>query len=611
MHQAKAGRIILPLLPAIVTIVILYINAAVTYSSIPGIKGGVLDLSGIEMKNTAPFHLAGEWEFYWGKLMGDAEIESGGEDFLLVEAPGIWNDLEIDGQSLPGFGQATYRARVTGAPAGERMAVRIQNMASAYRLFIDGNLIASNGSFGDKANAHVSQYRPQYAEFTTDKDSYNIILQVTNDAYAVGGMWDPVMFGLAESMAGVNGAVKIFDYVSIGSIIAMCLFFLIMFSVIRREKEMLILCGMGLVVLLRLLESGDAIVAYILPDMPIAGFGWIDYLTGAWVQFFLLCFVYTVYASPAGKRLSRALLIYTVCLSVFILLGPFEIVAGSYMIMNFIQLVILAAIVVYTARMAMKGRAGARGLLAAISFILFFPLYEFFVTDLSVVYFLINGWALDFTILFLVQCAIVARRYKEARRLELGLLKTQIRPHFVHNALATIISISRKDAEYARELLQDFSSYLRGCYDYEGDDLIPLEQELDFVRAYAALEQARFGDKLRVEYRIEVENIVLPPLILQPLVENTFVHGLREKEEGGTVIVYAVRCKWNMVRIGVRDDGVGLNNNTGIASERRGIGIGNINRRLARLYQTQLHFLVPAGGGCEVYMEIPHKEVLP
>ncbi len=146
----------------------------------------------------------------------------------------------------------------------------------------------------------------------------------------------------------------------------------------------------------------------------------------------------------------------------FVLLGPFEVVAGVYMAMNLILLAILTAIVVYIARMAMDGRAGARSLLPAMSFILLFTLYEVFVADLSIAYFLINGWALDFTILFLVQCVIVAGRYKEARRLELGLLKSQIRPHFVHNALATIISISRKDAEYARELLQDFSSYLRG-----------------------------------------------------------------------------------------------------------------------------------------------------
>ncbi len=311
MKITKALRVVLPLLPAVMVIIILYINAAVTYSSIPSIKGGVLDLSGQDMKNIGAFHLAGEWEFYWGRLLGGAEIESGREDFLLVEAPGIWNDLEIDGQALPGFGQATYRVRVTGAPAGERMAVRIQNMASAYCLYIDGKLIAANGSFGDRADARVSQYRPQYAEFMSDKDSFDIILQVTNDAYAVGGMWEPVMFGLAEPMAGVNSAVKIFDFISIGSLIVMCIFFLIMFLIIRREKEMLILCGMGLVVLLRLLEFGDVLVSYILPGMPIAGFGWIDYLTGAWVQFFLLCFVYAVYTSPAGKRQIRVLLIYT------------------------------------------------------------------------------------------------------------------------------------------------------------------------------------------------------------------------------------------------------------------------------------------------------------
>jgi LytS/YehU family sensor histidine kinase len=154
----------------------------------------------------------------------------------------------------------------------------------------------------------------------------------------------------------------------------------------------------------------------------------------------------------------------------------------------------------------------------------------------------------------------------------------------------------------------DFSSYLRGCYDYEGDDLISIEQELDFVRAYVALEQARFGEKLKVEYEIEVGDALVPPLILQPLVENAFVHGLREKQDGGTVLVYALRGKSNIVKIGVKDDGVGLAAAKEKSSKRQGIGVANIDRRLARMYKTQLVFETPAEGGCEVYMEIPYRK---
>lgn len=610
MQKFKASRVILPFLPAVVIFVMLYTNAAITHASIPVMKSSVLDLAGWDLKKTGAFHLMGEWEFYWGRLVSNSEIEGGKEKFVLIEAPGIWNDFEIGGQALPAFGKATYRAHVIHVPKGEHFAVRIQNQASTYRLYIDDKLLAENGSFGDNAGAPVYKYRPQFSEFTSDKDNFDIILQVSNDAYAVGGMWEPVMFGLYEPMSGVNYAIKIFDYFSIGSLIVMCFFFAIMFLIIRKEKEMLILCGMGLAVLLRILEYGDVIVSHILSDMPIAGFGWIDYLSQIWIQFFLLYFVYSVYPTLVSKWPIRILLIYSVCASGFVLLFPFEVVVSTYMIMSLILLMIITAVVYYMARGAMEGRTGARSLLMAMSFILFSTLYEFFIDDLSIGYFMIDSWSLDFTILFLVQCTIVARRYNEALHLEMGLLKNQIRPHFIHNALATIISISRKDAEYSRELLMDFSSYLRGCYDYEGEDLISIEQELDFVRAYVALEQARFGDKLKVEYQIEASNFLLPPLILQPLVENAFVHGLREKEDGGTVVVYAVRRKGNTVRIGVRDNGVGMHNRPKENPERRGIGCGNINRRLSKLYHTSLVYTVPEGGGCEVYMDIPYQEAI-
>ncbi len=172
----------------------------------------------------------------------------------------------------------------------------------------------------------------------------------------------------------------------------------------------------------------------------------------------------------------------------------------------------------------------------------------------------------EYMVFVFAQVAVVALRYRRAQELEIEHLKGQMRPHFIHNALTSIISISRTEPDRARELLLDFSSYLRGFYDYERDELVSFEQEQELVRAYVALEQARFGEMLRVEYRIEADNFLLPSLVLQPLVENAFVHGLREKDNGGTVTVYAKRVKNGRVRVGVRDD------------------------------------------GCEVYFEIPYKE---
>ena len=582
----------------------LHVNASVSYAATPHAKGGVLDLSQWNPKSV--FEITGEWEFYWNRLLIDSQIESSAEAFAIVEAPGEWNLYETGLGELPGFGLATYRVRVTGARPGEEYGLRVQNMASAYRLYADGELIGGNGAFGDKANAPVSDYRPQLGHFTAETDSFDIILQVSNDAYAVGGMWEPVIFGTYEQASRFSGALSAVGMVSLGGIAFVSLCFCIFHAAQRQERDVLILAGVGALMLMRLTIFGNMPVTYILPGMPIAGFGWIDYLTLIWVQFLLLYFVYCAYGSIVRKWQVVTLLSYCTLVSLCVATLPFEIMMSAYMLLNFILLFVIAFVTAQLARAAWRGMSGAPVLLGAMAFMLALIFYQMFFEDRSIGFYLITGAAPECMVLFIAQCVIVAQRYHRAQQLEVAFLKSQIRPHFIHNSLNAIISISRGDADRARDLLSEFSSYLRGFYDYDSDELITIGQELELVRAYVALEQARFGEHVKMEYDIESERLLLPPLILQPLIENAFIHGLREKEGGGTVVIYAKRTNKGRALLGVRDDGVGLHAKD--ASERQGVGIANINRRLTRMYRTQLVFSVPEGGGCEVSMEIPWKE---
>jgi sensor histidine kinase YesM len=200
----------------------------------------------------------------------------------------------------------------------------------------------------------------------------------------------------------------------------------------------------------------------------------------------------------------------------------------------------------------------------------------------------------------------------KASKSELKFLKSQIRPHFIYNALNTIISVSRKDVPRAQELLIEFSNYLRGCFDFKDlEDIVPLENELEFIRSYIIIEQARFGEKLHVEYNIDDMGLMVPPLILQPLVENAVVHGIRPKPDGGNILIY-VKQNGEKTRIGVQDDG------DGIAPERiehliageedaRGVGIFNIAQRLNKLYGISLCIKNMDSGGLNVYMELPRN----
>ena len=191
-------------------------------------------------------------------------------------------------------------------------------------------------------------------------------------------------------------------------------------------------------------------------------------------------------------------------------------------------------------------------------------------------------------------------------------LKSQIKPHFVNNALNTIISVSRTDIYKAQELLVEFSTYLRGCFDFKDiQDLIPLEREIEFIKAYVVLQQARFGDKIQVTYEMDDMSFMLPSLILQPLVENAITHGIREKKTMGNILIYEI-SHTNFVRIGVKDDGIGIDKEriekliNGI-EQSRGIGVYNITSRLKKTYGISLQIENIKEGGVDVYMDIPQK----
>ncbi|MDI3480423.1 MAG: two-component system, LytTR family, sensor histidine kinase LytS [Tepidanaerobacteraceae bacterium] len=197
---------------------------------------------------------------------------------------------------------------------------------------------------------------------------------------------------------------------------------------------------------------------------------------------------------------------------------------------------------------------------------------------------------------------------------ELKALQSQINPHFLFNALNTIISILRKDPARARELLIYLGDFFRKNLSISMD-LVPLEQEIEHVKAYLAIEQARFGEKLKAVFEIqEGIDVKVPPLILQPLVENAVKHGLLPKKEGGTVRIGARSCEEG-VEIFVIDDGVGMDEKmikkilSGAADFHR-IGLCNVNGRLESLYGTKSRLAITSapGAGTKVRFLVPAQK---
>ncbi|HEY3383106.1 MAG TPA: histidine kinase [Vicinamibacterales bacterium] len=199
-----------------------------------------------------------------------------------------------------------------------------------------------------------------------------------------------------------------------------------------------------------------------------------------------------------------------------------------------------------------------------------------------------------------VQAERLAGQLSEAR---LALLQRQIHPHFLFNALQAISTLLHRDPKTADRLLMRLSSLLRAMLDDASRHTMGLVLEMELTRKYLEIEQARFDDRLRVEWSVDVTllDVQVPSLILLPVVENAIRHGLSPKVGPGRLKVSAASEGPSLV-LTVEDDGLGTT-----LPLRPGVGIGNTRERLHAMYgeRGRLEIDTRPNGGFRVRIQIP------
>jgi LytS/YehU family sensor histidine kinase len=196
---------------------------------------------------------------------------------------------------------------------------------------------------------------------------------------------------------------------------------------------------------------------------------------------------------------------------------------------------------------------------------------------------------------------------------QLQTLKMQLQPHFLFNALNTIsMMIRRKKDEDAIEIVSGLSDLLRSTLTREGEQFVTLDDELDLLSKYLNIEKVRFKDKLQIHFEIDPEcrDILVPNLILQPIVENAFKHGVSKRIEGSELRVEA-KMVLNHLHISILNrgpllpEGWHLNGN-------KGIGLSNTVSRLQQLYGSESDFNISnfnnIGVRVELYLPVKHAE---
>lgn len=202
-----------------------------------------------------------------------------------------------------------------------------------------------------------------------------------------------------------------------------------------------------------------------------------------------------------------------------------------------------------------------------------------------------------------------ARTQLEAQlaQAQLHNLRLQLQPHFLFNALNTISSVMYDDPRVADEMIARLSDLLRRTLSESPAQEVPLEQEIETLDLYLRIMQARFEDRLRVDWNVETgaEAALVPQLILQPLVENSIRHGV-DPHSSRIEIAVSARREGDMLSLEVRDKGRGLSISDDKALD-KGIGLSNTRKRLEGLYGTRqrLELANQPSGGLAVKILLP------
>ncbi len=208
---------------------------------------------------------------------------------------------------------------------------------------------------------------------------------------------------------------------------------------------------------------------------------------------------------------------------------------------------------------------------------------------------------------------IMKKSMDQALATETAFLQAQIKPHFLFNTLNTISSFCDTDPDRASSLIDDFARYLRQSFDFKSTELsVPVEREMQLVSSFVEIQKARFGDRIRFEVADDsAGHFFLPPLCIQPLVENAIIHGLKKNETIHVTLKIRENC--DGILITVEDDGPGIPQDKleGILlkSVNKGIGLWNIDTRLKKLFGTGLSVVSAQETGTQISFKIPKEHL--
>ncbi len=339
------------------------------FSSVPNqeetiIRHGYLDLRNWDFRQNGFVNLDGQWRIFWNQLLTPADLEkiSDLEKARWIKVPGAWNDDTYDGATLPGNGVATYTLLIDLPEFSGTMALRLKDIFTAYRLYVEDKLVAEVGVVSDDETVFTPRFEPRIVYIDPNQSRIRLTLQIANFAMPHGGPFHVPQLGSAEAITDQSKKSGYVEMLLFGLLLMMSLYHFGLFSLRRDDPSTLLFGLFCLDIAIRALFTGERIGFNFFFDWPVAFR--IDILTIYLGIPLFYMFFKTIYPNHMSNKLVGFTLILALINMIFVLFTP----ANFYihlLLPNHVIVVCLVVYVIYCLILEIKAKSEGAGLALA------------------------------------------------------------------------------------------------------------------------------------------------------------------------------------------------------------------------------------------------------
>jgi len=329
----------------------------------PEAVSGVLDLSGWIFSRDGTVDLNGEWEFYWKSLLSPDDFMRGQapEPTAITEFPAVWNTIRVNGNRLPAKGYATYRLKIIHSDPGEIRHVHIPYIFTAYRLWVNGRIVAENGKVGTSAETSSPRHMPIVCSIQTDSPSLNIVLQISNFHHARGGVRKSITLGNEPDIHRLTYRSLIYEIFLFGAMFIMGLYHIIIYLQRRNDMSALFIGIICIIFSLRTSLTGEVFMVQLFQNL--------DWALQVKTEFFsayvspplFVAFLYSLYPEDCPGIIYRFFIIAAIAFTGLIAFASTYIMTKILLSAGSIVLLLAAAACIYLViKASLNKREGAR-----------------------------------------------------------------------------------------------------------------------------------------------------------------------------------------------------------------------------------------------------------